>query len=85
VQPAVAVAADSSVIEIHKSQSSDTLYYLLGVPNFSAGTITWPSSGTTLTAGSLPSVATDASGRAVVVYVDPTDRSHIDAVTGTLS
>lgn len=67
LQPVLAINDAGTVIEVHKSQWSDTLYYHLGAADPNAFTLTLTAS-TELIGGLNPGVALDNSGTVVLVY-----------------
>lgn len=67
LQPVLAINDAGTVVEVHKSQWSDTLYYHAGAADPAAFTLTLTAS-VELIGGTSPGVALDNAGTVVVVY-----------------
>jgi hypothetical protein len=84
-QPSVSMNSSGLVVEVHKSQTSKTLFYHVGKLNRSNGTVTWGKSQvikTKVTDASYPSVALTQNNNVIIVF--DTGLLTLRYMTGTL-
>jgi hypothetical protein len=84
-QSSVSMNSSGLVVEVHKSQTSNTLFYHVGKLNRSNGTLTWSGShviNTTVKQAKYPSVALMQSTSVILVFDD--GYPHLRYMTGTL-
>jgi hypothetical protein len=84
-QPSVSMNSSGVVIEVHKSQNYNTLYYHVGKLNRSNGVVTWGKSQflSTKTEVRSPSVAITQNSNVIIVFDD--GRLHLRYMTGYLN
>jgi hypothetical protein len=85
-QSSVSMNSSGLVVEVHKSQTSNTLFYHVVKLNRSNGTVTWGKSQVTTTkakAAANPSVALTQNSNVIIVFDDTL--LHLRYMTGTLN
>ena len=84
--PSVSITKDGTVMEVHKSENKDTLWYTLGTMDSKTSEFNWRSDSSEYTTGQYPSIAISENG--TVVEVHETEKSgdqNLYCLYGTIS